>query len=78
MPCRRPIRSSHWRPQTALASLEAGGDNYFIAQVIVGTAAGEDPATVHARLQGIDRNNSKLAIWDFADAVEAALSVNQP
>ena len=60
--------------QTALASLEAGGDSYFIAQAIVGAVAGEDPATTHARLKDIDRKPSKLKIWDIADAVEASLS----
>ncbi len=60
--------------QTTLASLEPSGEGYYIAQVIVGTAAGESAASIHARLQNVDRKSSKLKMWDIADAVEAALS----
>ena len=57
-----------------LASMEARGENYYVAQAIVGTAAGADAAGIHALLQGVDRNNSKLKMWAITDVVEAALS----
>jgi len=57
-----------------LASMEANGESYYMAQLIVGRAAGEDPASVHARLANVDRSHSKLKMWAIADAVEAALS----
>ncbi|MGH8122915.1 MAG: hypothetical protein ACREPT_09110 [Rudaea sp.] len=63
--------------QSTLASTEAHGENYYIAQLIVGTAAGEDVASIHASLRNVDRQSSKLKIWDIADAVEAALSGNR-
>jgi TolB-like protein len=63
--------------RTVLASMEARGEGYYMAQVIVGTAAGESAASIHARLQGVDRKNSKLKMWATADAVEAALSGNR-
>jgi len=63
--------------QTTLASMEARGDAYYIAQLIVGKAAGEDPAKLYARLQNVDRKNSKLQVGDITDAVAAALSGNR-
>ena len=60
-----------------LASMEASGESYYMAQVIVGSAAGEDAASIHARLQNVDRKKTKLKIWAIADAVEAALSGNR-
>jgi TolB-like protein len=60
--------------QTTLASLEPGGEGYYMAQLVVGTAAGEGAASLHARLQKVDRKSSKLKMWDIVDAVEASLS----
>jgi adenylate cyclase len=60
-----------------LASMEASGESYYMAQVIVSSAAGEDAASIHARLQNVYRKNAKLKIWAIADAVEAALSGNR-
>lgn len=57
-----------------LASIEASGEAYYMAQVIVGRATGEDAASVHARLQGVERKDSKLKMWAIAYAAEAALS----
>jgi TolB-like protein len=63
--------------QATLSLIEPRGDGYYIAQLIVGKAAGEDPAKLHARLQNVDRKSSKYRMWDLADAVEAALSGNR-
>ncbi|MEO8811110.1 MAG: hypothetical protein ABI386_12780, partial [Rhodanobacter sp.] len=63
--------------QTALASMEPSGEGYYDAQLIVGKAAGEDPAKLYARLQKVPRKSSKYAMWDIADAVAAALSGNR-
>ena len=63
--------------QTTLASLEPRGEGYYMAQLVVGTAAGESAASIHARLQNVDRKSSKLKVWDIADAAEAALSGNR-
>ena len=60
--------------QKMLATMEPTGESYYMAQLIVGKAAGEDAASIHARLASVDRNNSKLKIWAIVDAVEAALS----
>jgi TolB-like protein len=60
--------------QKLLASMDATGEIYYVAQLIVGRAAGKDPASLHARLRGVDRTHSKLKIWAIADAVEASLS----
>ena len=59
--------------QTTLDSIEPSGEGYYIAQLVVGTAAGVDPAKLHASLQKVDRNSSKFQGWDVTDAVEAAL-----
>jgi len=59
--------------QKLLPSIEVKGEFYYIAQVIVGKAAGEDAAALHARLQSLDRSQSKLKMWAIADATEAAL-----
>src|SRR6185312_17467818 len=63
--------------QATLASMEPRGDGYYIAQLIVGRAAGEDPVTLRASLQKVDRKNSKLQVGDITDAVAAALSGNR-
>ncbi len=58
--------------QTTLASMEARGDSYYLAELIVGKAAGEDPVKLRARLQDVDRKNTKLQMRDITDAVAAA------
>ena len=63
--------------QATLASMEPRGDGYYIAQLIVGRAAGEDPVTLRASLQKVDRKSSKLQTGDITDAVAAALSGNR-
>ena len=63
--------------QTTLASMEPRGDGYYLAQLIVGKAAGEDPAKLYARLQNVDRKSSKFQIRDITDAAAAALSGNR-
>lgn len=60
--------------QTTMASLEPSGAYGYMAQLVVGTAAGESAASIHARLQKVDRKSSKMKMWDIADAVEASLS----
>lgn len=60
--------------QATLDSIEPSGEAYYIAGLIVGKAAGVDPAKLNARLQKVDRNSSKLQSWDVTDAVVAALS----
>jgi TolB-like protein len=63
--------------QTTLDSIEARGEGYYIAQLIVGKAAGENPAKLHARLQTVDRKSTKSQMRDITDAIEAALSGNR-
>lgn len=60
--------------QTTMASLDLSGAYGYMAQLVVGTAAGESAASIHARLQKVDRKSTKLKMWDIADAVAAALS----
>jgi hypothetical protein len=63
--------------QATLDSMEPRGEGYYIAQLIVGKAAGTDPAKLNASLQKVDRNSSKFQSWDVTDAVVAALSGNR-
>jgi TolB-like protein len=63
--------------QAALASMEPRGDDYYIARLIVGRAAGEDPVRLRASLQDVDRKSSKLPMGDITNAVAAALSGNR-
>ncbi|HSS05733.1 MAG TPA: hypothetical protein VLK83_01190, partial [Rhodanobacteraceae bacterium] len=57
-----------------LEAMERSGEGYYIAEVITGRAAGEDPASIHARLRDVDRSASRLKLWAVVDAVEAAQS----
>lgn len=57
-----------------LQTMEPEGEGYYIAEVITGRAAGEDPASIHARLRSVDRSTSRLKMWAIVDAVEAAQS----
>jgi TolB-like protein len=63
--------------QATLDSMEARSEAFYIAQLIVGKAAGVDPAKLHASLQKVARNSSKFQGWDITDAVAAALSGNR-
>jgi adenylate cyclase len=63
--------------RTTLDSIEPSGEGYYIAQLVVGNAAGVDPAKLHAVLQKVDRNSSKFQGWDVTNAVAAALSGNR-
>lgn len=63
--------------QATLSSMEARGEGYYVAQLIVGKAAGEDTSKLHTRLQAVDRKSSKFQGWDVTNAVEAALSGNR-
>jgi adenylate cyclase len=63
--------------QTTLASVESRGNGYYMTQLIVGRAAGEDPAKLRASLQNVDRKNPKFQMGDITDAVAAALSGNR-
>jgi len=57
-----------------IESMEQAGEGYYLAEVIVGRASGEDPASIHARLRSVDRSTSRLKMWALVDAVEAAQS----
>lgn len=57
-----------------LQTMEPEGEGYYLAEVITGRAAGEDPASIHARLRSVDRTTSRLKMWAIVDAVEAAQS----
>ena len=63
--------------RSLLTSIDVKGEFYYIAQLIVGRAAGEDPAALRVRLHSLDRSLSKLKMWAIADAVEAVLSGDQ-
>jgi TolB-like protein len=60
--------------QATLDSMAPRGEGYYIAQLIVGEAAGADPAKLNARLQKVDRNSSEFQARDITDAVVTALS----
>ena len=60
--------------RTTLASLEPTGEYDYLARLVVGVAAGESAASIHARLRKVNRKSSKLKMWDIVDAVEASLS----
>jgi hypothetical protein len=52
-------------------------ESHYKAEVFVGTATGESAASLHARLQSVDRSKSISKFWNYADAIEAALSGNR-
>ena len=49
-------------------------ENYYKAQVFVGTAGGESPAEIHARLKSVDRSHSIYKMLGLTDTIEAVLS----
>ena len=60
-----------------LNRLEPTGENYCRAQLFFGLAAGESAASIHARLQAVDRGQSIYKLWQMNDVIEAALSGNR-
>jgi hypothetical protein len=49
-------------------------DTFAIARIAVGRARGESPATIHAALQGLRRDEGKFDQWLVVDGIEAANS----
>ena len=60
-----------------LAAIDVLDENHYKAEVFVGAVTGEDAASIHARLQSMDRSKSIYKLWSLADAIEAALSGNR-
>ena len=60
-----------------LASMDVMDESLYKAEVFVGAATGENAASLHARLQSVDRSKSIYKLWSNADAIEAALSGNR-
>ena len=60
--------------KTELARVEPFGENYCRALLLVGLAAGESAASIHARLQAVDRSHSLYKMWQMNDVIEAALT----
>ena len=57
-----------------LAKLEATGETYCRARLMVGLATGESAASIHTSLQGVDRSRSLYQMWKMNDVIEAALT----
>ena len=57
-----------------LARVEPFGENYARALLLVGLAAGENTASIHARLQAVDHSRSLYKMWQMNDVIEAALT----
>jgi len=60
-----------------VAKLVDQNEEYYETHAIVGTAAGEDAASIRARLSSLDRSSSIYKFWTMADAIEAAVSGNR-
>jgi TolB-like protein len=60
-----------------LSKLNAKDEVYYKAAFFVGLAAGESPASIHARLQSVNRDQSVYKFWGMADVIVAALSGNR-
>ncbi len=60
-----------------LAAIDVLDESYYKANVFVGAVTGQDAASIHARLQSVDRSKSLYKLWGLADAIEAALSGNR-
>ncbi len=60
-----------------LAAMDVMDESHYTAEVFVGAATGENAASLHARLQSMDRSKSIYQFWNNADAIEAALSGNR-
>jgi adenylate cyclase len=59
--------------KSELSKLEPSGENYYRARLMFGLATGENAASIHAALQGVDRSKSLYKMWKMNDVVEAAL-----
>ncbi|HEY2800029.1 MAG TPA: hypothetical protein VGI85_05510 [Chthoniobacterales bacterium] len=60
--------------QAQAVAIDPTNENYYKAQVFVGTAAGESPGSIHARLASVDRSHSIYKMQGLTDAIEAVLS----
>ncbi len=60
-----------------LAAMDVMDESHYTAEVFVGAATGENAASIHTRLQSVDRSKSIFKFWGNADAIEAALSGNR-
>jgi len=60
-----------------LAAMDVLDESHYKADVFVGAATGENAASIHARLQSVDRSKSISKFWNDADAIEAALTGNR-
>ena len=60
-----------------LSRVVSTDEYYYKAAYFSGLAAGENPASIHARLQSLDRNKSIYHLWGTVDVLEAALSGNR-
>ena len=56
------------------AAMSPTDESYYKAQVFAGTAAGENPASIHARLKNVDRSHSIYKMQGLTDTIEAVLS----
>ena len=55
-------------------AIDPTNENYYKAQVFVGAAAGESPASIHTRLASVDRSHSIYKMQGLTDTIEAVLS----
>ena len=60
-----------------LAAMDVLDESHYTAEVFIGAATGENAASIHARLQSVDRSKSIYKFWNNADAIEAALFGNR-
>ncbi|MBA3544148.1 MAG: hypothetical protein H0T83_06890, partial [Chthoniobacterales bacterium] len=56
------------------ATMSSTEENYYKAQVFVGTAAGESAAGMHERLKSVDRSHSIYKLQGLIDTIEIVLS----
>jgi len=60
-----------------LSKLHTTDEIYYRSTYFVGLAAGESAASIHARLQTLNRSQSIYKLWGMTDVIEAALSGNR-
>lgn len=60
--------------KSELSKLNATDEVYYKSAYFVGLTAGESPASIHARLQSVNRSQSIYKFWGMADLIAAALS----
>ena len=56
------------------AAMSPTEENYYKAQLFVGTAAGESAAGIHERLKKVDRSHSIYKMQGLTDTIESVLS----